>query len=318
MSEKLTHTWVLRYSLSSTHNTPKPISTLTTIISTGQQKWLKMSGEIETRPMLENEKSMPVFLFEQVFLDEVKNGKKVRNAYMQRTFEVAKPGVDKTQFAPEKWMELQRNKGCVEFFQQHIAVTCPDATGEQLNKNYSATDKAYFKLINLDLIDEQTADADLLGAQLLGEVGHIMKTDRAEFENICYGMQINPFNMGDGDLFKLLKRLIFADLKGFDKFLHGDGESRWFKIVLNKALRFKQNDGSTILEKDEHANFTSNGIVVANGFEALVAYYKAHPEMFDHLEITLGMKKKESIDQTEEAKDPEQKRSPGRPKAAAH
>lgn len=322
MSEKKTHTWVLRYSIPSVHNTPKPISATTRNRSTGEDITLLSTSKTVKRKPLKDEKGnqidnvMPLFLFEQIFLEEIgSDGKKKQNAYMQRSWEVPRPGLTKADFPEDQWRAMEINSNIVDYIKGHIAVSWKDAAGYQKNKNFSATERYYFNLFNVDELEDESANTDLLVAELVGDIGIVMKSNRPEFENICYGMQINPHNMGDGELFKMLKNIITKKPKEFESFLHGDAESRWYRIVLNKALRFKHDgEDTTIIEADEHKNYSSNGILLAHGFDSLIAYYKSNPDMFVKLETALSMKKKENTNQMTESSEQPEKHKGGRPK----
>jgi hypothetical protein len=321
MSEKLTNTWVLRYSIPSIHLQPKAISNTTKNRATGAWSTLLSTGEIVHRQPLKNDKGdildslMPLFLFEQVYIDEIgRDGKKKQNAYMQQAWDLPKSEKGKEFFPTDQWKLMERNSKIIEFLQGHIAVSWKDAAGNERNKNFNVTEKYYFQLMNLDSLQDESANNDLVIAELITEIGSVMKTDRAEFENICYGMQINPSNMGDGELFKLLKNIITKNPKKFQAFMHGDAENRWFNIVINKALRTKGEGEETVITQDEHNNYFANGLLLASSFDSLISYYRSNTEMFEKLEDTLGMKKKEATNLTAEEKEP--KKSPGRPKSA--
>lgn len=285
MSKK-TETWILRHTLSSQMQQSKRVSSVSFDFATGKSKTLLITGEITTREISPAERVMPIFLFEEH--KEVARGTDgiVRELrYLQKTFEVAKNPADDND-------EQKKNRKTIEFLKSHYEVSYKDIHGKEQNKNVREGGKMYYQLINLDAKESQLAENEILYNELLSEV-ITLKENEEEFNDLAFGLGINPVGLSTDKVFNMIKGMIAKSPTAFKDFLMNDND-KVYKIVINKALRTKMPDSEfNFITEDENRNYKMNGQLLASSYDALLLYFKENAELFEYLQRNLGFKKNE-------------------------
>lgn len=311
---KKTDSWVLRYSLSNQTLPQKQVQSISYNFSKGHYEHLLTTGEVITREPKENESRMPLFLFEEFFKEEKgKDGITRKNRYLQRTFDCPKPSSKKTDFSEEEWNVLQKNKCIIDFLKRHNEISHKDINGKQLNKNLPDGTKSYYELINTDDQSNQEAESEIRYNELINEVVGIMDNED-DFRALAWGVGMNPTGLSNSAIFNLMKNVVRNDMTGFDNFLHRDSD-RYLKTVINQALRTAKTDDAndeSFITQDEHKNYRMNGVLLAGSYDSLLIYFKENSEMFEGLEIRMGLKKKQNLADSvqEPAREKEQEPEP--------
>jgi hypothetical protein len=294
---KKTNTWLLRYSQPSfkTHD-PRTFPSETTDVKSGTYPTLLKNRTIIPRraDKTKGEEPMPIPMINTVEFE----GKRYSAIHLdipKKEFD------DKKYFSEDEWAKCEKDKAIVKFAQKHLQTSYTDATGKQLNNNFYVEDQPYYILTDLDSKSEQIAENDQKIKRLGYELALTYQSeDKTEFINLCYLMGVNPTNTELGTLYNILVTKIEEDPERFDKII--DNPDRWYRIVLNKALRTLRPNTSPaenyISESSEgqYINYYMEGKHIATGYDALIGYFKDNSEMFSFLEIELELKKKEQKD----------------------
>lgn len=296
---KKTDTWLLRYSIPMQPNKVHDhrfFPTETTDVKAGTYPTLLKNREIiERKPDKKiGQEPMPVPLVQTWEGPHMEQGKSVTARFSCLYLEIPKSQFKKADFTPDQWAKYERDGSILKFAKRQLQTSWCDANGNQLNDNFYVTDQPHYILVNLDGKENDKAEADKKVKKLGYELTLIYENeDKTEFTNLCYLMGINPTGNDLSMLYNVLSEKIANDTENYEKVF--TSPDRWYKVVINKALRTERAGYSEnyINEKTEgqYVSYFSEGRHIATGMDALLGYYKDNKEMFEFLEVNLGLKK---------------------------
>lgn len=284
---KNTETWVLRYMIPTIQH-KKEVSSRYFDSKLGTNRFLYKDCTIKSIEPLEPNALFPLFLFDEYFgKGKEIDGCEKNKRYLQRSFEVNNNEKEET-------LEQKRDKACVKFIKSHYEVSNVSLSGDEQNPNISSNSTVRYQLINLDAIENEIADKEELVNELIGELTAIKKNSEEEFNNLSYGLGINPTHMSLQANYNFIVNQIKKDPLKFKKFLHEDTD-KYFKMVANKALKVDKTANEPYIKDDGSGNYYMGGSLIASSYNSLIGYLKDNTEVMEFLEADLGFKKKEPI-----------------------
>lgn len=286
---KNTETFLLIYKIPTQHHS-KSLSSNYIDIKTSKPKRLLITGDVVERALTENEKEMPIHLFDTYLgKGERIDGLERNKRYLSKTFEVAKN--------PEN-PEQRKIKSTVDYISKHYEVSFKGyhaddfRLGAELNKNVGSTTRYY--LINLDARDNELAEREEMIANLVHELSTIKNSSVEEFNNLAFGFGVNPFNLTLQATFNSIVSIIKDNPTRFSDFLHNDTD-KYVKIVLNKALRVAKPSSNDTYVVENNGCYYINGELIASNYDTAIGYLKENKEMMEFFEHELGFKKKSNL-----------------------
>lgn len=306
---KDTQTWELRYLLPSAN--PKQLNPRSFDYDSKSETVLFKDGKFISRPLQDGDhKKIATIVLTEPYLGTGRDIEAGGNG-LDRGKKSVKMKIEVP--ADSKAPEFEAKDGLIKFIIKHHEVRVPNSRGEETNNNARQnTNTPQFILVNLDEVENERAEYTTKCVEVIAEIIEIRKNE-ADFVNLCFGLGLNPTNESNGKLFNDIVRLINTKPDKVNSFLHEDSD-RYYKIVINKALRNDQ-PGETKLLVENGNNFYYNGEVVASvkaddrKIDGLISYFKENTEQFAFLERELGFKKNEEPLTSVETK------RPGRPKS---
>lgn len=198
---------------------------------------------------------------------------------------------------------LESNQAKLEFMKRSLYVSWKDYSGKELNTNFPTDSADFYILENLDDMEYQKSSFDekikTLGYELVQ-----IKKNKTEFYQLCYLFGINISTISVDMAYNLLSDTLTKNPDAFAKKMNDP--DRWYKIVINKALRtlLPGHESMYLTEESagEFTNYFQHGKLIATGFDALVGYYKDNVEIFEALESDLGLKKNGVAPEVEQTK----------------
>lgn len=322
---KKTETWQLVFNNSYATRQYMQLDPTTTIFSSGKKETLLSDGKSIFRTPLPSDVVMLIPLLGEVYKADQTAWDKAVKRYPAQSFVTAAPDMKESDFSANEWTLYTKNKAVVDFMKRHAQVSVVDTNGQQSNSNFLPTQKAFFILTNLDSVEREKAQWEIKYSRVMNEVIQI-KENADEFKNLAYLMGINPEGLSESELFNIMKDILSSKavdseknefkIDWLDRLLNDS--DKWYKIVIQKALTTERSaGGEKYITDDGYKNYSMNGTLIANNMVSLIGYLKDHKDLFDGLQDSLGMKKKElSQDQPVSTEsDMEEKRKPGRPAA---
>lgn len=281
---KNTQTWRIKYLLP-TRDTKKLIAASYYDYSKSRHIYLLRDGKTVERPLVAGEELMVIYLSEETQqMYKNPDGRVENKRFVYKDMEVAIDKKDET-------TKQRINRCLVDFLKNHYEVSWKSLDGKEQNNNIPQNGKVYYELENLDAKEAEMAEHEALCNELIAEVLEI-KANPTDLSNLAFGLGINPVGLGDDKIFNLIKTVVRKDPKAFHEFLHGDSD-KYYKIVLNKALKTAKPNGFNYIVEDLSGNYRVNDELVASNYAKLILYFKEFPQMFEYLEVELGFKKKE-------------------------
>lgn len=270
-------------------------------IHTGVDEFLLTTGKVINRPpRREAGESLMVIPFAEIVTRfNVQTG--TDQKYKSMSFEVPNGKIEGLEENQKRILESNQAK--LEFMKRSLYVSWKDYSGKELNTNFPTDSADFYILENLDDMEYQKSSFDekikTLGYELVQ-----IKKNKTEFYQLCYLFGINISTISVDMAYNLLSDTLTKNPDAFAKKMNDP--DRWYKIVINKALRtlLPGHESMYLTEESagEFTNYFQHGKLIATGFDALVGYYKDNVEIFEALESDLGLKKNGVAPEVEQTK----------------